>query len=120
MTIEVTYFNLERAKGSFLGNFGVRVSAWNNLVINNISLLKTKEGKKFIVLPEKKKFENGIWKKDFSFIEMEKDVKEAFQKSCIKAIDIHLTRESQLHEPSQSLHEQKIAMPAADDDELPF
>lgn len=119
MTIEVLYIDVTKAKGGFLGNFGVKVSAWNNLEISNIAWIRNKDGKEFIVLPNKKKQDDeGKWVLDIQFVTMPSDIFKNFAESCLKAIKVFKAEEAaRTVSSSGNLFVSDSEM---DDSEIPF
>lgn len=112
MAIEIVYFDNSNAKGGFIGNFGVKISEWNDIEINGLSLLRTAAGKRFVLFPRKqKRKEDGSYEKDYDYLNLPRETYDRFGASCIKAIDDHA---------AQSVTQQGMAQEQESCDDIPF
>lgn len=67
MTIDITYYEKSEEGGPLIATFGIHVPKLNGIYINNISIVKSKNGGWFVNLPSFKNKNMDSWKKIISF-----------------------------------------------------
>ena len=109
--IEILYFDSDRAKGGFIGNFGVKIPEWNNMEIRGLALIRNKEGKRFVMMPNKKKLNGDKWELEYNYLQLPREIHDKFSASCIQAIDIDAKKAASAFEP---------VVDVPNDNDLPF